>query len=54
MTSAVEMILGVAQFSEGCDQQGQRFKLRRLYHVDPDIHLSVRIFYVVSGGESFL
>ena len=54
MTSSVKMILGVTYFSEGGDQQGQRFKIWRLYHVDPDVHLGVRIFYVVSGGQSFL
>ena len=54
MTSSVKMILGITYFSEGSHQQGERFKISRLYHVDPDVHLSVRIFYVVSGGQSFL
>ena len=70
MTGSVEMILGVTRFSEGRDQQGQRFRMRRLDHVDPNIHLkltnlliyhysytnnlSVGIFYVVSGGQSLL
>ena len=53
LASSEEIVLRVTDLSEGRHEEGGGLEICGLENIEPDIHLSVRLFYVVSARGSF-
>ena len=53
LASSEEIVLRVTDLSEGRHEEGGGLEIFGLENIEPDVHLSVRLLYVVSARGSF-